>query len=268
MSRAQSIHRLVLVVCEFVPFTIQAHQTNEHAEQWRRSNVSNIKHTWNSVWFISALKCIHIYKHNYEPAHNYYCHINGAIYFITIFCILPYVCFDCEWAGVCELCAWDLDFGHSSNTIFIFFVCYSNLICSVHAKHFKCVHEQWNNARLRNFKSHRINDQSLYSLTVYNTLAGLGWGLCVCVCSKRCDGFRCWFSHDIPSSYICNKHTINISNSTQKKEHIHSLYMHVYGFLSSSSFSSTIIIIIFILLAEICVLLTILCVNSHLKGEL
>lgn len=35
--------------------------------------------------------CVCIYKHNYEPAHDYYCRINGAIYFIMIFCIRRFV---------------------------------------------------------------------------------------------------------------------------------------------------------------------------------
>lgn len=44
--------------------------------------------------------CLYVHQHNYEPAHNYYCHVNGALYFIMIWFFAYQRCSVCFVDGI------------------------------------------------------------------------------------------------------------------------------------------------------------------------
>lgn len=129
-AQSRSIHAIVsLVNC--LHFT-QTHQTNECRKRRRRRR--NIRRESIYIHAVSSV-CVCIYKHNYEPAHDYYCRINGAIYFIMIFCIRRFV-------AVNGSVAWVLGaLKYFCVVLSCLVLCCIQIWFYVHALCLKCLHE-------------------------------------------------------------------------------------------------------------------------------
>lgn len=175
--------------------------------------------------------CTCIWKHNYEPAHNYYCRINGAIYFIMIFCIRHLVAVNGSvcWELLKRLCGVVSRLVSSFLVLCVVFkfgsvyTLYASSVCMSNAME--------NNASMMN------DSNSQCSVSPTNRLAGecclVGW-------LKRCDGFRCWFSHD----------SVVYAGGTAPHRTAHRVQTLTTLRTFNACFSAVITIIIFILLAE------------------
>lgn len=114
-----------------------AFYTNSSNKRMRKKKKKEKKHqTWIYL-YSCCLKCVCvcIYKHNYEPAHDYYCRINGAIYFIMIFCIRRFV-------AVNGSVAWVLGaLKYFCVVLSCLVLCCIQIWFYVHALCLKCLHE-------------------------------------------------------------------------------------------------------------------------------